>query len=485
MSLRKVAGVSLSIIAKSGLPVFAKNDAQTRPLSRSCVGLPMQTCLAILWCMVAVLSGDQTASAQGVADPSVSPVCPSTTDAAATLTDRKGALEKTLAGKRAQLDQLPAAQIGAEVQMTRTKLKREIEDLEGDLVDVIYLLDCHRADWEPKMRTRSLAAKPVDFIEITTYYATNRKATGNASPVGFYGTDDAEKLQYGRIAITIPATHEVGNIELPSLWKLEGNADPSKHFVIKALTPLENAKALDELREASGKDEQHSLLLFIHGFNTTFAEAALRTAQLAHDLEFPGVPMFMSWPASRLYTHDTESVELAKGPLNAMLDDISRLPFDHVYILAHSMGTRLASKVLAARKQSGADLSKIRDVLLAAPDINTQIFQTEIVPVLGNLKSMRKTIYASSDDLALKASAAVNGFPRVGQTTEGINIFPGFDTIDCSKIAPIRRSWGHSYLFDSSSVIADLEDSLIGGKEAARRRLKRAGIAPALYWTME
>ena len=45
MSLRKVAGVSLSIIAKSGLPVFAKNDAKAKTLSKSFVGSPTQTCL--------------------------------------------------------------------------------------------------------------------------------------------------------------------------------------------------------------------------------------------------------------------------------------------------------------------------------------------------------------------------------------------------------------------------------------------------------
>jgi len=39
------ARVELSIIAKSGLPVFAKNDAQTKTLSGSFVGLPTQTCL--------------------------------------------------------------------------------------------------------------------------------------------------------------------------------------------------------------------------------------------------------------------------------------------------------------------------------------------------------------------------------------------------------------------------------------------------------
>jgi len=43
--MRHAAAIRLSIIAKSALPVFAKNDAQTRNLSGSCVGLPTQTCL--------------------------------------------------------------------------------------------------------------------------------------------------------------------------------------------------------------------------------------------------------------------------------------------------------------------------------------------------------------------------------------------------------------------------------------------------------
>jgi len=48
MISRKISGrvvAGLSISAKSGLPVFAKNDAKTRNLSRFFVGLPTQTCL--------------------------------------------------------------------------------------------------------------------------------------------------------------------------------------------------------------------------------------------------------------------------------------------------------------------------------------------------------------------------------------------------------------------------------------------------------
>jgi glycerophosphoryl diester phosphodiesterase len=51
-------GRLLSIIAKSGLPVFAKNDAQNKESKQVCVGLPTQTCLAL----VAVLAGLQMAT---------------------------------------------------------------------------------------------------------------------------------------------------------------------------------------------------------------------------------------------------------------------------------------------------------------------------------------------------------------------------------------------------------------------------------------
>jgi esterase/lipase superfamily enzyme len=57
-----------------------------------------------------------------------------------------------------------------------------------------------------------------------------------------------------------------------------------------------------------------SVLLFVHGFNVTFTDAALRTAQLAHDLSFGGVPFFFSWPSAgetRSYFRDEEIAQLS------------------------------------------------------------------------------------------------------------------------------------------------------------------------------
>ena len=39
------------------------------------------------------------------------------------------------------------------------------------------------------------------------------------------------------------------------------------------------------------------VIIFVHGYNVTFEEAALRTAQVAYDIEFKGVPVIYSWPA--------------------------------------------------------------------------------------------------------------------------------------------------------------------------------------------
>jgi esterase/lipase superfamily enzyme len=280
----------------------------------------------------------------------------------------------------------------------------------------------------------------------------------------------------------------VGELELPTLWRLERTADPKKHFVIKSVLPVETQQALEDIRIAAIGAKRKSLLLFIHGYNASFADAALRTAQLTNDLVFPGVVMFFSWPSdgnTKGYSHDEESVELAKPILDMLLNDLERLPFDEIFILGHSMGSRLTTKVLASRAQSGVDDGKIREMLLGAPDINSEIFRKEIAPALSGLVSMHKTIYASSNDLALRASKLIHEFRRVGETIGGVMVFPGFDTIDASNAAPYQRSFGHSYIFDSRLVLADLADALVQNREVARRSLKQRGTGNNRYWLLE
>src|SRR5690606_25438826 len=132
----------------------------------------------------------------------------------------------------------------------------------------------------------------------------------------------------------------------------EFNADPERHFILKEATALTADAAYAEIGRAFAKARSQSLLLFVHGYNTSFEEAAMRTAQLAYDLNFGGVPLFFSWPSAASltgYWRDEDTVELSETAFDRALDDLSRLPAKSVYVVAHSMGSRLVSRVLRSR----------------------------------------------------------------------------------------------------------------------------------------
>jgi len=46
-------------------------------------------------------------------------------------------------------------------------------------------------------------------------------------------------------------------------------------------------------RELKGRPAKE-IFVFIHGYNTSFEDAARRTGQLAYDLKFPGLAFFFS-----------------------------------------------------------------------------------------------------------------------------------------------------------------------------------------------
>jgi esterase/lipase superfamily enzyme len=327
---------------------------------------------------------------------------------------------------------------------------------------------------------------PSGAIEVVTYYATNRGRSGSSEPGKFYGIK-AAPLTYGRALVSIPATHASGRLEQPSIWRLQLQPNPKKHFVLKSVTPLKTDEARWQMAKALEGSASKAILIFVHGYNTSFAETAMRTAQLAYDLDFPGVPFFFSWPSVGQmtgYLRDGETAELSQDAFNQALDDLSELPAGEMYVIAHSMGSRIVSEVLKARVERGKATTRISELLLAAPDINAEIFRTRIAPRLAEMQGTQTTVYASSSDLALIASKAVNGYQRVGETAGGVFVYPGLETIDASKAALVMRDFGHSYLTDSAAVLRDIGSLLRLKLPAKARGLSETGISPDIYWSL-
>ena len=95
----------------------------------------------------------------------------------------------------------------------------------------------------------------------------------------------------------------------------------------------------------------------------------------------------------------------------------------------------------------------IKEIILAAPDINAQLFKDEIAPKIVN-QGVLVTMYASSNDWALKASKIFHGYPRAGDAGPGLTLAKGVSTIDSSDVD--TDMFGHSYYAESASIIADI-----------------------------
>jgi esterase/lipase superfamily enzyme len=233
--------------------------------------------------------------------------------------------------------------------------------------------------------------------------------------------------------------------------------------------------------------EKRSAFVFIHGFNVTFDDAAYRTAQLAYDLDFDGVPMMYSWPSQgRLlaYDGDRDSVVFSSPNLQSFLERVARESGAlRIHLVAHSMGNQLLANALVALGRQ-PDIQPLFDnVIMAAPDVNAYTFTDQIWPGIKKA-AKRFTLYASSDDEALKISKSSKGpndFDRLGEAGPKIVVISGLDTVDASGID--TSLLGHSYVDTCKPVMDDVQMIMQKGLAPLQRKLHdhyREGLA---YWT--
>src|SRR5436305_4852805 len=251
------------------------------------------------------------------------------------------------------------------------------------------------------------------FVQVKVFYGTDRLPTGSRVPAQYFGADRSRSsdLHLGLCRVTIPAIHRPGEIEQPSIWKLEFTPDPAKHMILLAVDPLAKATFFRQMSGALEKTRKREVLVFVHGFNVAFADAVLRTAQMAYDLHLDGVPVLYSWPSQASlarYTVDENNAEWTVPHLEAFLDDIrdvaARSGAHSIYLIAHSMGNRpltWALQRIAAKLGAGAR-PPFQEILLTAPDIDAGVF-AELAQQLRRAAD-RVSLSASSKDRALTAS---------------------------------------------------------------------------------
>lgn len=316
-------------------------------------------------------------------------------------------------------------------------------------------------DSDPVRTRGARATPPASAVPekgvVRVFYGTDRDDEAPRAIGQAYG-NGRSTLKFGYVDVSIPREHRMGKLERPSLWRLEFKENPEKHITLVAVQALETDAWRRLVSEVSATRTSRRGMVFVHGFNVSFDDAARRAGQLAYDLGFDGLPFLYSWPSVGSlpsYTIDEANIEWTAANLRDFLKQAySAGALSEMVLIAHSMGSRALARVVADIA-SDAQLSrsmKISHLILAAPDIDADVFARDLLPKMGS--PVKVTIYTSSKDRALNASRQLHGYDRLGYTQAAVLAARVADVIDASEVD--TSLLGHSYYGDHRSVIADM-----------------------------
>jgi esterase/lipase superfamily enzyme len=246
-------------------------------------------------------------------------------------------------------------------------------------------------------------ASKVDMLIATT----RLRAT---DPQEFYSGGRGPELSFAEFTVSIPpaANRKEGEVQWPQ--SVPGN--PATDFVTLKADVIDRKQAVAWFNRTVRTVPQRRVLVFIHGFNNRFDDAVFRFAQIVHDAGTPVVPVLFTWPSRGsvlAYGYDRESNTYSRNALESTLRTLASDPgVGEISILAHSMGNWVTLEALRQMAiRDGRVAQKIRNVLLAAPDVDVDLFREAVLDMGKSRPSF--TLFVSQDDRALAISRRIWG----------------------------------------------------------------------------
>lgn len=257
-----------------------------------------------------------------------------------------------------------------------------------------------------------------------------------------------------------------------------------------------SSRLFTELYKSMSGTNGGDLLFYIHGFHTDLKGALQTVCDLEKQFIKKESPIkhivFFTWPAMSQYLRyrdDAKDAELSGYTLARcylMLIDFFRAYFlksadnspqtpcgNNIHLLVHSMGNRVVENMMIElyRKKGDNITALFKEVILAAADVDWQVFEEP--RALYNLINIcqRSTIYYNTHDLALLVSETTkNSYNRLGKYGfRDINKVPSHVySVDCSGVKNqtgiVDNIVDHSYYVASNKVVDDIIEVLKGRK---------------------
>jgi esterase/lipase superfamily enzyme len=317
------------------------------------------------------------------------------------------------------------------------------------------------------------------------WYGTNRKLVDPKDFTKRYSAKRDERMHYGQCYVDIPKSHKIG--ELGSAWWKRLLSGSDDRLRLSTFYKMKEAEFWKDVQQALLERDagERMALVYIHGYNVSFDEAALRAAQIGYDLQVPGITAFFSWPSQGSvigYPADEAAIEASEQYIADFLSRFaSESGADRVHVISHSMGNRGLLRALQriVRQAAAATKTMFGQIFLAAPDVDAQLFR-QLASVHHQLAD-RTTLYVCARDRALASSGILHDYPRAGYTPP-VTVVDGIDTVEVTNID--LTLLGHGYYAAARDFLHDIHRLLIHNDPPPQRLgLRRAhteGGQP--YW---
>lgn len=324
------------------------------------------------------------------------------------------------------------------------------------------------------------AGEPAAIVPI--YVATSRARSENLSQL--YSAERSQTLNFAKFDIGIPENHVPGMVE-----KTDGTPDPTRHFTARSYQQIGGRQQFIAQLDAAlmrRAPEDREIFIFVHGYNNNFADSIFRNAQITHDYALKSVSLHYAWPsggALPLYVFDRDSALVARRGLAETIGIAAATKATRIILVGHSMGAYVVMEALRdlAISGQGRYLKRLSGVILAAPDIDLDVFQSQVEDIGAVPRPF--TIIVSRRDRALGISRRIaGGHPRVGSGSD-IALLQAKDiaVLDVSEL-----SGGSHSVFASSETLMNLASnsalmrSVLEGDDATTSETVLAGGASVI-----
>lgn len=309
----------------------------------------------------------------------------------------------------------------------------------------------------------------------------------NGGAADSYSHNRGYQTRFARFDVSIPPDRELGSLPWPPR---NGSLDPRKHMLTTGSASYEDDAAFRTALQremAQHPKGAREAVIFVHGFNNTFAEGLYRFAQLHHDLELPGIPVHYSWPSRGTplgYAYDRDSALFARDGLEHLIRQVAAAGADRILLVAHSMGSGLTMEALRqlAIRGDQPTLRRIGGVVLISPDIDIDVFRGQ-ARMIGRLPQPF-VVFTSTRDRALALSARLAGeSARLGNLRD-VAMLAGLE-VTLLEVGAFSHGDGHFTAGTSPTLIQllnrinDVDDAL--GNDAR----SRIGLLPGAVMTVQ